>query len=281
VLANVANCKALETRTAVAAAAAVFEPWAGRTGKDRAGFLRRWHEELLRCRDDIATIMTLECGKPLAESKQEFNSGLESVLWFAEEARRVHGDVLPTPDRNKRYLVMKQPVGVAGLITPWNFPFSMITRKLAPALAAGCTAVLKPSELTPLTALAIAATAERAGMPRGVLNVVCGDAKAIGDEFIKSEAVRKIGFTGSTAVGKTLYAGAAATVKRVSLELGGNAPFIVFADADLEKAARDVAMSSNRNAGQTCICTNRVFVHVRYILHYTDFVVVTPISCPK
>lgn len=261
-LTHVHNAKAVETCAAIASASAAFGPWSKRTGKDRMGFLRRWQEELIKAKDDIVTLMTLECGKPKAESSNEFSSGLESVSWFAEEARRVHGDVLPTTDRNKRYLVLKQPVGVVAAITPWNFPMSMICRKVSAALAAGCPVVLKPSELTPLTALAIAKAAQRAGFPNGVFNVVCGDnSKAIGDELLKSKDVRKIGFTGSTRVGKMLYAGSANTVKRLSLELGGNAPFIVFEDADIEKAARDVAMSSYRNAGQTCICTNRAFVH--------------------
>lgn len=261
-LAEVADCGTVETRTAIAQAAAAFDQWAGQTGKQRSAVLRRWYDEVLAAKEDIAQIMTMECGKPLAEARNEFDSGVESIAWFAEEAKRIDGDVLQTPARDKRFLVLRQPVGVAGCITPWNFPMSMITRKVGPALAAGCTVVLKPSELTPLSALALAELAHRAGMPRGVLNIVPGaDAKAIGDELLRSPDVRKIAFTGSTGVGKYLYAGAAATVKRVSLELGGNAPFIVFEDADLEKAARDVVASSHRNAGQTCICTNRVFVH--------------------
>jgi succinate-semialdehyde dehydrogenase/glutarate-semialdehyde dehydrogenase len=260
-IASVSRCGASETDAAISAAAAAFPAWAARPAKDRSAILRRWHDLLISSKDDIATLMTMECGKPLAESRNEFDSGVESVAWFADEARRVDGDVLQTPARNKRFLVLRQPIGVVGAVTPWNFPFSMITRKTAPAIAAGCTVVLKPSELTPLTALAVAELGKRAGLPDGVFNIVPTDtAKAVGDALMASSLVRKIGFTGSTAVGKALYAAAAPTVKRVSLELGGNAPFIVFEDADLDKAARDVVLSSYRNAGQTCICTNRVLV---------------------
>ena len=260
-IASVSNCGAAETDAAISAASSAFPAWAARPAKDRAAIMRRWHELILASRDDITKIMTIECGKPLAESRNEFDGGAESVSWFADEARRVDGDVLQTPARDKRFLVLRQPIGVVGAVTPWNFPFSMITRKTAPAIAAGCTVVLKPSELTPLTALALAELGKRAGLPDGVFNVVpTNTAKAVGDALVASPLVRKIGFTGSTAVGKALYAGAASTVKRVSLELGGNAPFIVFEDADLDKAARDVVLSSYRNAGQTCICTNRVLV---------------------
>jgi len=260
-IASVSSCGASETDAAISAAAAAFPAWAGRPAKDRSAILRRWYELILSSKDDITTLMTMECGKPLAESRNEFDSGAESVAWFADEARRIDGDVLQTPARNKRFLVFRQPIGVAGAVTPWNFPLSMITRKTAPAIAAGCPVVLKPSELTPLTALAVAELGKRAGLPDGVFNVVPTDtAKAVGDALMASSLVRKFGFTGSTAVGKALYAAAAPSVKRVSLELGGNAPFIVFHDADLDKAARDVVQSSYRNAGQTCICTNRVLV---------------------
>lgn len=262
-IARVPRCGANETRAAVAAAAAQFEPWAARPAKERSTIMRRWYDLVVGAREDITQLMTLESGKPLAESRGEFDTGVASIEWFAEEAKRTCGDVLESPDRHRRFMVMKHPVGVVAAITPWNFPFSMITRKVSPALAAGCTVVLKPSEMTPLTAFALAELAERAGVPPGVLNVLSGDAKAIGDVMVKSDLVRKIGFTGSTAVGKLLMAGAASTVKRVSLELGGNAPFIVFEDADIEKAARDVVLSSHRNSGQTCICTNRVLVHER------------------
>ena len=238
-----------------------FKGWSTRTAKSRAAILHRWHQEIWNARDDITRLMTLECGKPLAESRNEFDSGVESISWFAEEAKRINGDVIETPADDKQFFVLKQPVGVVGAITPWNFPFSMITRKVSPALAAGCTVCLKPAELTPLTAFALAELGRRAGMPKGVLNVISGDAVSIGKAFTDSNTVRKIAFTGSTRVGKLLYSASADTMKHVSLELGGNAPYIVFEDANLETAARDVVLSSYRNAGQTCICTNRVFVH--------------------
>jgi succinate-semialdehyde dehydrogenase/glutarate-semialdehyde dehydrogenase len=260
-IAEVAECGEVETGRAIQEASAAFKSWSARTAKSRAAILMRWHEEIVKARDDITQLMTIECGKPLAESRNEFDSGVESITWFAEEAKRVCGDVIETPAEDKQFLVLKQPLGVVGHITPWNFPFSMITRKVAPALAAGCTVVLKPSELTPLTALALAQLGKRAGIPKGVLNVVSGDAAAIGRAITSSDAVRKISFTGSTRVGKLLYAASADTMKHVSLELGGNAPYIVFEDADVQRAARDVVLSSHRNAGQTCICTNRVFVH--------------------
>lgn len=250
-----------ETRAAIAAADAIWPQWRAQTAKQRGAVLRRWYDEILKAADDLATIMTFECGKPLHESKAEIVSGAASVEWFAEECRRVCGDVLETVGRDRRMITLKQPVGVVGAITPWNFPMSMITRKVAPALAAGCTVVLKPAELTPLTALALAELGARAGLPDGTFNVVMGDAPAIGNALVGSEIVRKLGFTGSTAVGKQLAAGAAATVKRVSLELGGNAPFIVFEDADVARAASAIVGSALRNAGQTCICANRVFVH--------------------
>jgi succinate-semialdehyde dehydrogenase / glutarate-semialdehyde dehydrogenase len=260
-IASVSNCGSTETDAAISAAASAFPAWAARPAKDRASIMRRWYELILASKDDITKLMTIECGKPLAESRNEFDGGAESVAWFADEARRIDGDVLQTPARDKRFIVLRQPLGVVGSVTPWNFPFSMITRKTAPAIAAGCTVVLKPSELTPLTALALAELGKRAGLPDGVFNIVpTNTAKAVGDALTASPLVRKIGFTGSTAVGKALYAAAAPTVKRVSLELGGNAPFIIFEDADLDKAARDVVLSSYRNAGQTCICTNRVLV---------------------
>eukprot|EP00878_Enallax_costatus_P010162 GHUV01010608.1.p1 GENE.GHUV01010608.1~~GHUV01010608.1.p1 ORF type:complete len:425 (+),score=122.60 GHUV01010608.1:632-1906(+) len=232
----------------------------------------RWYEEIIAATDDIAAIMTAECGKPLAEAKSEIVAGAAGVEWFAEECRRVTGDVLETVDRSKRMITIKQPIGVVAAITPWNFPMSMITRKVAPALAAGCTVVLKPAELTPLTALALVELADRAGVPDGVFNIVLGDAPAIGHAMLSSETVRKIGFTGSTAVGKTLAEQAAKTVKRVSLELGGNAPFIVFDDADLELAATGVVLSALRNSGQTCICANRVFVQAEVYDKFAELV---------
>lgn len=260
-IATISRCGAAETQAAIAAAGEVFEAWGSRPGKERGAVLRRWYELVVAAREDIATLMTLESGKPLAESRAEFDNGVSSIEWFAEEARRSCGDVLESPDRNRRFMVLKAPVGVVAAVTPWNFPFSMITRKVSPALAAGCPVVLKPSEETPLTALALAVLAERAGIPGGVVNIVMGNAPAIGQAMVDSPTVRKIGFTGSTAVGKQLMAAAAKTVKRVSLELGGNAPFIIFPDADIKKAAAAAAASSHRNSGQTCICANRIFVH--------------------
>lgn len=260
VIATMPNMKADETLAAIAAAHSVWPKWKTLVAKERGAMLRRWHDLILASADDLATIMTVECGKPTAEAKAEIVSGLGSVEWFAEEGRRVTGDVLETINRDRRLLTLKQPVGVVAAITPWNFPMSMITRKVAPALAAGCPVVLKPAEATPLTALALAALGERAGLPDGVFNVVIGSPQPIGNAMLASETVRKIGFTGSTAVGKSLMAQAANTVKRVSLELGGNAPFVVFEDADLDLAAKGVVTSALRNAGQTCICANRVFV---------------------
>lgn len=260
-IAKVVECGVQETQRAIEEAEQAFKSWSTRTAKSRAAILTQWHQEILRAREDITRIMTLECGKPLAEARNEFDSGVESISWFAEEAKRINGDIIETPADDKQFFVLKQPVGVVGAITPWNFPFSMITRKVSPALAAGCTVCLKPAELTPLTAFALAELGKRAGIPRGVFNVVSGDAESIGKAFTDSNVVRKIAFTGSTRVGKLLYAASANTMKHVSLELGGNAPYIVFDDADIQSAARDVVISSYRNAGQTCICTNRVFVH--------------------
>ncbi|GIL52528.1 hypothetical protein Vafri_8371 [Volvox africanus] len=261
VIATMPRMRADETRAAIAAAHAVLPQWRSWPAKERAAVLRKWHDLILEHKADIAAIMTLECGKPTAEALGEIASGAASVDWFAGEAVRVCGDVLEPPTRDRRMLVLKQPVGVVGAITPWNFPMAMITRKVAPALAAGCTVVLKPAELTPLTAVALAELAERAGLPDGCLNIVMGDAAAIGHELVSSDTVRKLGFTGSTVVGRLLASGAGNTVKRISLELGGNAPVIVFEDADVELAAKGIVASALRNAGQTCICANRVFVH--------------------
>lgn len=271
-LATLPKMKADETLAAIAAAHSVYPSWSALTAKQRGAVLRRWHHLATEASDDIAAIMTAECGKPLAEAKAEIAGGLDSIDWSASECRRVTGDVLETTSRDRRMLVLRQPVGVVGAITPWNFPMSMITRKVAPALAAGCTVVLKPSEATPLTALALAELADRAGLPDGAFNVVLGDAPAIGHAMLSSETVRKIGFTGSTAVGKTLMAQAANTVKRVSLELGGNAPFLVMADADLALAAKGVVSSALRNSGQTCICANRVFVHDKVYDEFSSLV---------
>jgi succinate-semialdehyde dehydrogenase/glutarate-semialdehyde dehydrogenase len=249
-----------EARTAIAAAAAALPDWRARTAKERAAVLRRWFELIMASQDDLATLMTLEQGKPLAESRGEVVYGASFVEWFAEEGRRAYGDTIPSHARDKRIIVIKQPVGVVGCITPWNFPIAMITRKVGPALAAGCTVVAKPASQTPFSALALAVLAERAGLPAGVLNVMTGTASEIGGELTSNPAVRKISFTGSTDVGKVLMAQCAGTVKKVSLELGGNAPFIVFDDADLDAAVEGAIMSKYRNTGQTCVCANRLLV---------------------
>ena len=249
-----------ETREAIAAAAAAFPAWRARMAKERAQILRRWFELILESQEDLAKLMTLEQGKPLAESRGEVAYGASFIEWFSEEARRTYGETIPSHAGDKRLLVVKEPVGVVGCITPWNFPIAMITRKVAPALAAGCTVVAKPASQTPFSALALAVLASRAGVPPGVLNVITGPAVDIGGELTSNPTVRKISFTGSTAVGKILMAQCAATVKKVSLELGGNAPFIVFDDADLDAAVQGAIASKYRNAGQTCVCANRLLV---------------------
>lgn len=249
-----------DVRNAIAAAHRAFPVWAGETAKARAVILRRWHELMLAHQEDLARLMTAEQGKPLAEARGEVAYAAAFLEWFAEEARRVNGDILAPHAADKRLLVRRQPVGVVAAITPWNFPLAMITRKAGPALAAGCTMVLKPSELTPLSALALALLAEEAGLPAGVFNVVTGQAAPIGEVLTGDPRVRKITFTGSTAVGKMLAARSMETVKRVSLELGGNAPFIVFDDADIDAAVEGAIASKFRNAGQTCVCANRLLV---------------------
>lgn len=262
-IANVPRMRAVETRRAIDAAAAAFPAWRARTAKERSNLLRRWYELILENKEVLAALMTLEQGKPLAESRGEIGAGAAQVEWAAEEAKRIYGDVIPSGAANTRFVVLKSPIGVCAGITPWNFPHSMITRKVAPALAAGCTFVLKPAEQTPLSALALAVLAERAGIPAGVFNVVTGDADdapAIGVEMTSNPIVRKLGFTGSTHVGKMLMAQCAGTVKKVSLELGGNAPFIVFDDADLDAALAGAMLSKFRNAGQMCISPNRILV---------------------
>src|SRR4051812_9293481 len=248
------------TRDAIAAAAAALPDWRARTGKERAAVLRRWFDLIMSHQEDLATLMTLEQGKPLAESRTEVAYGAAFIEWFGEEAKRTYGDTIPSHARDKRIFVLKQPVGVVGCITPWNFPIAMITRKVGPALAAGCTTVVKPASQTPFSALALAVLAERAGVPSGVLNVVTGSAAEIGAELTSNPTVRKISFTGSTEVGKVLMAQCAGTVKKVSLELGGNAPFIVFDDADLDAAVDGAIVSKYRNSGQTCVCANRFLV---------------------
>jgi succinate-semialdehyde dehydrogenase/glutarate-semialdehyde dehydrogenase len=250
-----------ETRSAIEAAAAAWPAWRAKTAKERSGILRAWFALMMANVDDLALILTSEQGKPLAESKGEVTIGAAYVEWFAEEARRVYGDVIPTIGNDRRLVVVKEPVGVCAAITPWNFPSSMITRKVAPALAAGCTVVIKPAEATPYSALALAELAGRAGFPPGVLNVITGDARAIGGEMCANALVRKLSFTGSTEVGRLLMQQVAPTIKRISLELGGNAPFIVFDDADLDAAAEGAIVAKYRNAGQTCVCANRLFVH--------------------
>ena len=265
VIAHVADLDAADARLAIEAASRAMTAWRRRTAKDRAGVLRRWFELIMAAREDLARIMTAEQGKPLAESLGEVAYGASFIEWFAEEGKRVYGDVIPTIHENKRILVLKQPVGVVGAITPWNFPIAMITRKAAPALAAGCAFVVKPSEETPLCALALAELADRAGVPAGVLNVVASTkAHEVGLELTQNPIVRKFSFTGSTPVGRRLMAQCATTVKKVSLELGGNAPFIVFDDVDLNAPGGviDGALASKyRNMGQTCVCANRLLVH--------------------
>ncbi len=250
-----------ETRMAIEAASRAFPAWAALTARERAAVLRRWFELLMANQEDLATLMTAEQGKPLAEARGEIAYGAAFIEWFAEEGKRLYGDVIPTHQSDRRLLVLRQPVGVVAAITPWNFPLAMITRKAGPALAAGCTIVVKPASQTPYSALAAAALAVRAGIPAGVLNVVTGvDAAAIGGELTANPAVRKVTFTGSTAVGKKLMTQCAGTVKKLTMELGGNAPFIVFEDADLDAAVAGAIASKYRNSGQTCVCANRLLV---------------------
>ncbi|GIX23725.1 MAG: NAD-dependent succinate-semialdehyde dehydrogenase [Caldimonas sp.] len=262
-LAEVANLGASDAAAAIAAAHAAWPAWRAQTAKQRAAVLMKWFQLLHEHAEDLARIMTAEQGKPLAEARGEVLYAASFVEWFAEEARRVYGETIPTTDPTKRYWVLKQPIGVCAAITPWNFPIAMITRKVAPALAAGCPVVIKPAEQTPLSALAAAELAQRAGMPPGVLNVVTGDSAQsieIGKVMCTSEVVRHLSFTGSTEVGRILMQQCASTVKKLSLELGGNAPFIVFDDADLDSAVEGAVASKYRNAGQTCVCANRLYV---------------------
>lgn len=250
-----------DTRSAIAAAHQALPAWRALTAKERAAILRNWYRLIMQNQEELAHIMTLEQGKPLAESRGEIAYGASFVEWFAEESKRVYGDLIPAPVANQRLLVLKQPVGVVAAITPWNFPSSMITRKTAPALAAGCTIVLKPAPQTPFSALALAELAHQAGIPAGVFNVVTGDAQAIGGELTGNPLVRKLSFTGSTQTGRLLLQQCAHDIKKVSLELGGNAPFIVFADADLDQAVAGALAAKYRNNGQTCVCTNRFYIH--------------------
>ena len=265
-LAEVADMGAAETRRAIDAAAAALPGWRGKTAKERATVLRRWYELLIAHVEDLALLMTTEQGKPLAEARGEVTYGASFIEWFAEEAKRTYGDLIPTTGNDRRLLVLKQPIGVCAAITPWNFPIAMITRKVAPALAAGCTVVAKPAEATPLSALALVELAHRAGLPPGVFNLVTADAPRapeIGLELCSNPVVRKVSFTGSTEVGRILLRQSADTVKKLSLELGGNAPFIVFDDADLDAAVEGALASKYRNAGQTCVCANRLIVQDR------------------
>jgi succinate-semialdehyde dehydrogenase/glutarate-semialdehyde dehydrogenase len=262
-LADVANLGAADAEAAIAAADAAWSAWRDKGAKQRSQLLRNWFDLLMANQDDLARLMTAEQGKPFAEAKGEVAYGASFVEWFAEQAKRVNGETLPHFDNNRRLLVLKQPIGVCAAITPWNFPLAMITRKVAPALAAGCPVVIKPAELTPLTALAAAELAIRAGIPAGVINVVTADSAgsiAVGKALCASEVVRHLSFTGSTEVGRILMAQCAPTVKKLSLELGGNAPFIVFDDADIDSAVEGAFASKYRNAGQTCVCSNRFYV---------------------
>ncbi|MEN9367100.1 MAG: hypothetical protein RL489_1458 [Pseudomonadota bacterium] len=262
-LASVPRLGAAETEAAIAAANAAWPAWRAKTAKERAAILMKWHALMIENADDLARIMTAEQGKPLPEARGEVVYGASFIEWFAEEAKRVYGETIPTTDPNKRFVILKQAIGVCAAITPWNFPIAMITRKVAPALAAGCPVVIKPAEQTPLSALACAELAQRAGLPAGVLNIVTGDADSsieIGGVLCASDTVRHLSFTGSTEVGRILMKQCAPTIKKMSLELGGNAPFIVFDDADIDSAVEGAMISKYRNAGQTCVCANRLYV---------------------
>jgi succinate-semialdehyde dehydrogenase/glutarate-semialdehyde dehydrogenase len=260
VIGSVPKMGVAQTRQAIEAAARSFPEWRSRTAKERASVLRRWFDLMVANQDDLAHLMTLEQGKPLAEARGEIMYAASFLEWFSEEAKRVYGDTIPPHQADKRIVVIKEPVGVVACITPWNFPAAMITRKAGPALAAGCTVVLKPASQTPFSALALAELAERAGVPKGVFNVITGKASEIGGELASNPTVRKLSFTGSTEIGKLLMAQCSSTVKKLSLELGGNAPFIVFDDADLDAAVEGAVASKYRNSGQTCVCTNRFLV---------------------
>jgi succinate-semialdehyde dehydrogenase/glutarate-semialdehyde dehydrogenase len=271
-LADVANLGPADAEAAIAAANAAWPAWRNKTAKERSIILRKWYDLIMANQDDLGRILTAEQGKPLPEAKGEVAYGASFVEWFAEEAKRINGETLPQFDNTRRLLVLRQPIGVCAAITPWNFPIAMITRKVAPALAAGCPVIIKPAELTPLTALATAELAIRAGIPAGVLNMITADADnsiAVGKVLCASDVVRHISFTGSTEVGRILMAQSAPTVKKMSLELGGNAPFIVFDDADIDSAVEGAFASKYRNAGQTCVCSNRLYVQAGV---YDEFV---------
>lgn len=271
VIETVADGGTLVVEQAIEAAHKAFKAWSSRTAKARAYLMEQWFSLIQQNKEAIATIMTLECGKPLAESLSEVDYGASFIKWFAEEAKRIYGDVIPPYTSDRRIVVIKQPIGVVGAITPWNFPLAMITRKVAPALAAGCTVVARPSEETPLTALALAQLAAKAGFPPGVLNIVVGkDAAAMGKILCESPCIQKISFTGSTRVGQILMSQGVSTLKKLSLELGGNAPFIVFDDADIDAAVKGAIASKYRNAGQTCVCANRFLVHEKVYESFTE-----------
>jgi succinate-semialdehyde dehydrogenase/glutarate-semialdehyde dehydrogenase len=257
---DIASCGTAETRRAIEAAGRAFGTWRQKSAKERSNLLRKWFNLMMEAQEDLAQIMTAEQGKPLAESRGEIAYGASYLEWFAEEAKRIYGDTIPGPSADKRVVIIKQPVGVVACITPWNFPNAMLARKIAPALAAGCTVVCKPANETPLSAFAMVELAERAGIPAGVVNIVAGITEEIGAELTGNPTVRKLTFTGSTAVGKLLMKQCAGTVKRTSMELGGNAPFIVFDDADLDEAVKGAIICKFRNAGQTCVCANRILV---------------------
>src|SRR3982750_4506103 len=260
VLGAVPRMGGAEAKRAIEAAERAWPAWRAKTAKERAAILRKWFELMMANQEDLAQIMTAEQGKPLSESRGEIAYGASFIEWFAEEGKRTYGETIPSPWADKRIVVMKQPIGVCALITPWNFPNAMITRKAGPALAAGCTVVIKPAGQTPYSALAMAELGERAGIPKGVLNIITGDSKAIGAELCANPIVRKLSFTGSTETGRMLMRQCADTIKKLSLELGGNAPFIVFDDADLDAAVEGALASKYRNAGQTCVCANRIYV---------------------
>ncbi len=269
ILGTVPDMGADETKTAIDAAHAAQPAWRAKTAKERANILRKWFNLIMENQDDLGMIMTMEQGKPLAEAKGEIGYGASFIEWFAEEGKRIYGDVIPPHMADKRIIIMKEPIGVAAAITPWNFPSAMITRKAGPALAAGCTFICKSAPETPYSALALCVLAERAGIPKGVLNIITGDAPAIGGELTSNPIVRKLSFTGSTAVGKLLMKQCASTVKKVSMELGGNAPFLVFDDADVDAAVQGAMMCKYRNTGQTCVTANRMYVQAGV---YDEFV---------
>ena len=276
VLGTIPNMGTSETRQAIYAAKNAWHGWREKTARERGVILRRWYELVLENKNDLATIMTLEQGRPLNDAKNEITYAASFIDWYAEEGKRIYGDVIPQPQRDSRTIVLKEPIGVCGAITPWNMPSAMVSRKVATALAAGCTVVLKPAEQTPYSAIALAVLAQQAGVPNGVFNLVTGDPQAIGMELTTNRIVRKITFTGSTEVGKILMRQSSESIKKLSLELGGNSPFIVFDDADIKKAAKDAVSCKFRNSGQTCVCANRIYVqesvHDQFVQYFLEAV---------